>query len=96
MNVEKQSKEFIVEITANSAYNKANEPIYGFEPGVEQEWILYDEDSFSLDAQEKKELSILVTVPKATVSGNYIFDVETLDISTGSRYGLNKIYVEVP
>lgn len=96
LNVEKQPKEFIVEVTANAAYDKANNLIVSFSPGVEQEWILYDEESFSLDAQEQKELSILVTVPKATVSGNYIFDVETLDITEGTRYGLNKIYIEVP
>jgi hypothetical protein len=102
----KNTQTFKVEIKADKAYDFENKPItpdrgYSFTLGVEKDWLLYDEEPFTLKAHEQKEILALVTVPKVVVRGNYVFNVSisscpTASCTPNSRYGFHKMYVTVP
>jgi len=86
---------FIINIRFSGAYDRMNNVI-SIDAETAEGWLLYDEDSFTLQANEQKIIPILVAVPPSA-PGTYIFTIEVQDAVAGTRYNsLQKIYVEVP
>ena len=63
--------DFTVDIDFKKAYDAENIELT---PSDANSWVYYI-DSFTLDNNQAKKLSILVEIPKGTPEGTYIFDV---------------------
>jgi len=82
---------FNVDVVFTNAYDRTNTIITAIDG---QEWLLYDEEGFTMQSNEQKIIPILIRVSKDAVPGSYIFTVTVT--ADGNEYGKHKIYVEVP
>jgi len=59
------------------------------------DWVLYDTIGTTIPSNERRTFNVLVDVPKAAQSGEYIFNLQVL--ADGQPYDtIQKIYVKVP
>ena len=104
LNVLREEHQYRVNIVAWDAYDKNKNQLTGFDGmqsntfGMveENKYVLYEDTEFTLKPNEQKEIPILVSMPKESQRGTYIFNVIVQDLTQGSQYGnTQKKYVTV-
>ena len=92
-NVAGSSNDFTIDVTFKNAYDKNENEITGSNA---DQWIVQDTRTVQVKINEKARFSIVISVPKRTAPGTYIFDVSVMHDS--KAYGdspVYKIYVNV-
>ena len=94
LNIMQDSPEatFVLTITIKG-FDRTNVEIPGLNAA---EWLLYEDEPFTLTANEQKIIPILVAVPANARPGTYIFTITIGIAGAAEPYGIQKFYVEVP
>lgn len=90
------NKQFTLQVTPKN-YIDANGQATNLDPnGREKQWLLYNDQVMTIQVNEHRTESILVSVPTAVATGQYIFDAVVIDVLNNQQYGnVQKFYVTV-
>lgn len=88
LNVRNEEQDFEIVIRLAKVLDEANQEItIDIDKTEVQDWLLYEQDRFSLPENGHREEVILVKVPQTAVKGTYVFHTR-IKQSNGQYYGI--------